>query len=187
MLDAAISPDDTAPASALLNGVTVVYCVDAAKARRLLGGMVASGQVALDIETAPNPSEVERCALLTAERDSLAGKLKAWRKLKAPADQIAVLVSERKKLDVQINHAMRAGLDPRRSRIRLCQAYDGGGKVLVIDLDRTGVGVLNALEGACIFCHNASFEMSFFEHADIALGEVHCTMQACRLTLGEKF
>ena len=28
--------------------------------------------------------------------------------------------------------------------------------------------------------------MSFFEHADIALGEVHCTMQACRLTLGEK-
>ena len=53
LLDAAISPDDTAPASALLNGVTVVYCVDAAKARRLLGGMVASGQVALDIETAP--------------------------------------------------------------------------------------------------------------------------------------
>src|ERR1700722_7053646 len=32
----------------------------------------------------------------------------------------------------------------------------------------------------------AWFEMSFFEHADIALGEVHCTLQACRLTLGEK-
>ena len=63
VVDAAASPDNAtpscklAPASALLNGVTVVYCVDAAKARRLLGGMVASGQVALDIETAADPSE----------------------------------------------------------------------------------------------------------------------------------
>jgi DNA polymerase-1 len=183
----AVAPaPELAPASALLKDVNVIYCVDAARARRLLSKMVAAGQIALDIETVPNPSEVERCALLTAEMDSLAGKLKAWRKLKAPADQIADLVAERKKLDVQIKIAMRAGLDPRRSRIRLCQAYDGGGQVLVIDLDRTGVGVLNALEGASVICHNASFEMSFFEHADIALGEVHCTMQACCLTLGEK-
>ena len=72
----------------------------------------------------------------------------------------------------------RAGLDPRRSRIRLAQVYDGGGEVLVIDIDRTGVGVLTALEGASVTCHNAAFEMSFFEHADIALGEVHCTLQA---------
>ena len=42
------------------------------------------------------------------------------------------------------------------------------------------------LDGASVICHNASFEMSFLEHADIALGEVHCTLQACRLTLGEK-
>ena len=29
-------------------------------------------------------------------------------------------------------------------------------------------------------------EMSFFEHADIALGEVHCTMQACRFDVGRE-
>ena len=51
--DAVTPAPDLAPASALLEGVTVDYCVDAAKARRLLGRMVASGQIALDIETAP--------------------------------------------------------------------------------------------------------------------------------------
>src|SRR3984957_9651786 len=91
-------PVTPAPTSALLEGVTVVYCVDAAKARRLLGRMAASGQVALDIETAPNPSEVERCRALRAARDSLQGKLKALRKLKAHADEIEKVVAERKAL-----------------------------------------------------------------------------------------
>ena len=174
-----------APASALLNGVTVVYCVDAAKARRLLGGMVASGQVALDIERRRIPSEVERCALLTAERDSLAGKLKAWRKLKAPADQIAVLVSERKKLDVQIKHAMRAGLDPRRSRIRLCQAYDGGGQVLVM------ISTAPASASSCArrrerHLSQRQFRDVIFRTCRHCARRSDCTMQACRLTLGDK-
>ena len=44
MLDSTAPPGDAvtpAPTSALLEGVTVVYCVDAAKARRLLGRMAA--------------------------------------------------------------------------------------------------------------------------------------------------
>ena len=162
------------------------YCVDAAKARRLLERMVAAGEVALDIETAPNPSEIVRVTELTREKEAAVGKLKALRKLKAPAAEIAEIVALRKSLDAAIKVAKRAGLDPRRARIRLLQVYDGCGQVLVIDLDRTGAGVLSALEGAHVLCHNVAFEMSFLEHANIALGEAQCTLQACRLTLGEK-
>jgi DNA polymerase I len=132
------------------------------------------------------PNEIDRLIALRRAREAAAGKLKALRKLKAPVGEIAELVAERKTLAVQIKSAERAGLDPRRAKIRLLQTYDGGGQVLVIDLDRTGVGVLAELEGASVTCHNAAFEMSFLERADIALGEVHCTLQACRLTLGEK-
>jgi DNA polymerase I len=173
-------------ASTLLNCVAIDYCVDTAKARRLLERRVAAGEVALDIETAANPSEVERVRELRTERDALVGKLKALRKLQRPAETIAAFVSTRKTLDTEIKLAERAGLDPRRSRIRLAQVYDGCGQVLVIDLDRTGVDVLTALDGARIVCHNAAFEMAFLETANIAPREVHCTMQACRLTLGEK-
>ena len=36
-----------------------------------------------------------------------------------------------------------------------------------------------------VIAHNAAFELAFLEHAGVALGEMHCTLQACRLTLGE--
>ena len=36
-----------------------------------------------------------------------------------------------------------------------------------------------------LVAHNAAFELSFLEHHGIAPAEMHCTMQACRLTLGE--
>ena len=65
------------------------------------------------------------------------------------------------------------------------QVYAGGDRVLVIDLDRTGAGVLNLLEGVSVIAHNMAFEMAFIEMAGIALGPVHCTQQACRLMLGE--
>ena len=63
--------------------------------------------------------------------------------------------------------------------------YDGGDRVLVIDLDRTGAGVLDLLEGVSVIARNIAFEMAFIETAGVALGEVHCTLQACRLMLGE--
>jgi hypothetical protein len=165
VLDSAAPSDDATapcrppPASALLKDVDVIYCVDAAKARRLLGAMVATGQIALDIETAPYQTGIDRLTALRQAREATAGKLKALRKLKAPVDELGELVAERKTLAVQIKSAERAGLDPRRSRIRLVQAYDGGREVLVIDIDRTGLGVLAELEGASVVCHNDSFEM----------------------------
>jgi DNA polymerase-1 len=172
-------------ASTLMSGIAVHYCEEAAKARRMLERMAASGQIALDIETAPNKAEVDRLAEPIQARAATVGKLKALRKLKASADEIADLVAERDKHGAQIKLAEKAGLDPRRARIRLLQVYDGGARVLVIDLDRTGDGILETLNGASVICHNAAFEMSFLELAGVALGEVHCTMQAARLTLGE--
>jgi DNA polymerase I-like protein with 3'-5' exonuclease and polymerase domains len=37
-----------------------------------------------------------------------------------------------------------------------------------------------------VIAHNMPFELSFLETAGVALGELHCTMQATRLTLGER-
>jgi DNA polymerase I len=173
-------------ASTLMSGIAIDYCVEGAKARRLLKPMVAAGQIALDIETAPNKAETDRLAGLIQARAATAGKLKALCKLKAPADEITDLVAERNKLGAQIKLTEKAGLDPRKARIRLLQVYDGGARVLVIDLDRTGTGVLETLNDSSVICHNAAFEMSFLEPAGVAFREVHCTLQATRLTLGER-
>jgi len=118
-------------------------------------------------------------------RAETVGELRALRKLKAPAPEIAALLAEGKLLAAAIKYAKAAGLDPRRAYIRLLQVYDGGDHVLVIDLYRTGTGVLDLLEDVSVIAHNMAFEMAFLEHAGIALGAVHCTAQACRLTLGE--
>ena len=48
-----------------------------------------------------------------------------------------------------------------------------------------GVGVLALLDGVNVIAHNVSFELSFLEAAGVALGELHCTLQATRLMLGE--
>ena len=169
-----------------LDGVTVSYLVDEAEARQRLSAMVrAGGRVAIDIETAPHAADVEKLASLVKAREAASGKLRALKKLKAPADEIAALVAEGKQLAAAIKYAKSAGLDPRRARIRLLQVYDGGDRVLVIDLDRTGAGVLDLLEGVSVIAHNMGFEMAFLEMAGIALGAIHCTLQACRLMLGE--
>jgi DNA (cytosine-5)-methyltransferase 1 len=167
-----------------LAGVEVVYCAEEPQARRLLGEMLAADWVAIDIETAPNKTELDRLAELKRAKAEMAGQLKAARKLKARAE-IAAHAAARKRLTVEIKYAQAAGLDPHRARIRLLQVYDGGDRVLVIDLDRIGAGILDLLEGARVIAHNAAFELAFLEHAGVALGEIHCTLQATRLTLGE--
>ena len=68
------SPSDT---TAALAGVKVVYCAEEAQARRLLAEMVAAGRVAIDIETAPNKTEVDRLAKLLQAKAETAGTLKA--------------------------------------------------------------------------------------------------------------
>ena len=183
MLDSTPAPADT---TAALTGLTVSCLVDAANARQHLSDMVgAGGPVAIDIETAPRQAEVDRLAGLLRARAETVGALKALRKLKAPAPEIAALLTEGKQLAAAIKYAKGAGLDPRRAHIRLLQVYDGGDRVLVIDLYRTGTGVLDLLEGVSVIAHNVAFEMAFLELAGVALGPVHCSAQACRLTLGE--
>ena len=177
------SPSDT---TAALAGVRVVYSAEEAQARRLLAEMVAYGWVAIDIETAPNKTEVERLTGLLRARAETAGALKAARKLKAPSAEIAALAAASKRLAVEIRYAQTAGLDPHRARVRLLQVYAGGDCALVIDLDHTGPGVLDLLDGVSVIAHNMPFELSFLEAAGVALGELHCTLQATRLTLGER-
>ena len=113
-------------AAAVLAGVEVVYCAEEVQARRLLGEMLAADWVAIDIETAPNKTELDRLAGLMRAKAEMAGQLKAARKLKAPAAEIAAHAAARKRLAVEIKYAKTAGLDPHRARIRLLQVYDGG-------------------------------------------------------------
>jgi DNA polymerase-1 len=176
-------PSDIAEA---LAGRRVIYCAEEAQARRLLKQMVTAGLVAIDIETAPNKSEVDRLARLAQARAETAGKLKAARKLKAPPAKIAALAAASKRLAVGIRYAQTAGLDPHRARIRLLQVYAGGSWALVVDLDYAGYGVLELLDGVSVIAHNAGFELAFLETENVAPGEVHCTLQATRLMLGER-
>ena len=143
--------------------------------------MLAADWVAIDIETAPNKTELDRLAELMRAKAETAGRLKAARKLKAPAAEIAAHAAAQKRLAVGIKYAQTAGLDPHRARIRLLQVYAGGDRVLVIDLDRTGAGVLDLLDGVSVIAHNIAFELAFLEAAGVALGELQCTLQAVRL------
>jgi DNA (cytosine-5)-methyltransferase 1 len=167
----------------ILAGVEVVCCAEEAQARRLLGEMLAADWVAIDIETAPNKAELDRLAELKQAKAEMAGQLRAARKLKAQAGLLA-LAAAQKRLAVEIKYFKAAALDPYRARIRLLQVYDGGKSVLVIDLDHAR-GVLDLLGGVNIIAHNAAFELAFLEHAGVAVGELQCTLQAARLTLGE--
>jgi DNA polymerase-1 len=171
------------PTTAALSGIEVIHCAAEPQARRLLGRMLQTDWVAIDIETAPNKAEAERLAQLIRTKAETAGELRALRKLKAPT---AALVAARKILAAEIKYAQAAGLDPHRARIRLLQVYAGGDRVLVVDLDHAGAGVLDLLNGANVIAHNMAFELAFLEKAGVGLGELQCTLQATRLMLGEK-
>src|SRR5580704_12806166 len=140
------------------------------------------GTVAIDIETTPNQPEIDRLAKLRLERAEATGRLKAEAKLKR---RVGALKSEIKRLNAAIGNAASAGLDAHRARIRLLQLYGGGTHVAVIDIDRTGTGVLRRLEGMCVVAHNAAFELAFLEKAGVTPLETHCTLQACRLLTGK--
>ena len=141
--------------------------------------------LAIDTETAPNKTELDRLADLMRAKAEMAGQLKAARKLKAPPAEIAALAAAGKRLTAEIKYARTAGLDPHRAHIRLLQVYAGANSVLVIDLDKTGAGVLELLDGVNVIAHNVAFDLAFLEAAGVALGGMQCTMQAVRLSLGE--
>jgi DNA polymerase-1 len=167
----------------------VTYCVTAKQAKAALQEMLddADGRLlGLDIETTASPAEAARLKSIELRQAALKGELKAARKAKAPASEIAAIEAEQKLLKAQIKFGRTAALDPSRARTRLVQAYGGGRRVAVIDLFRTGPGVLRLLGGLDIVAHNAAFEVAHLEHAGVGLGATHCSMQMARLTLGER-
>jgi hypothetical protein len=136
------------------------------------------GTVAIDIETAPTQSEVDRLAKLRLELAIAVGRLKAEAKLKRPIGPMKDVV---KRLDAAIDNAASAALDPHRARIRLLQLYGGGSHAAVIDIDRTGPGVFGRLEEMRVVAHNAAFELAFLEKSGVTPLETHCTVQTSTL------
>jgi DNA polymerase-1 len=166
---------------------SIIYCTMATQAEELIREMIADAAgrpVALDIETAALPEEAQRLKDANLRMAALNGELKAATQAKAPADQIAALKEEKKYIEARVKYLQTAALDPHRSTPRLVQIFGGGDRLAVIDVFRTGVGVLQLLAGADVVTHHVGFDLSFFAALGVEFGVVHCTMQAVILTLG---
>ena len=127
-----------APFQSPLSDVHLQFCETEESAHSAFDRIIDNaegGIVAIDIETTPNQSEIDRLAKLRFERAETIGRLKADSDPRRP---VGALKDEIKRLNAAIGNAANAGLDPYRSRIRLLQLYGGGTHVAVIDLDRTG-------------------------------------------------
>ena len=173
----------------LISTPSIHYCVTREEAEIGFSEIVQLAKgwpIGLDIETAPIAAEAERLSTLVLQQADLKGKLKAAKKAHAREAEIAALKADAKVLTAQIKFAKAAALDPRRSRIRLVQLAAGNNRVVVFDVFRIGEDILHLLDGVDVVAHNAAFEISHLEHAAIELGEVQCTMQGCRLTVGER-
>jgi hypothetical protein len=148
--------------------------------------------VALDIETAPIPSERDRLATLKEEREAVNAQAIAFRKAAKKAgtprpeiDAYTETANVRlKALDSQIDHAASAGLDPSRAEIRTIQAFGGGARAAVVDLFKAGPEVLGLLQGAAAVIHGIVFDLGHLGHRGVNLGKAHDTQQAARLTIG---
>ena len=169
-------------------GPSFSYCVTAVEADRAIDAVIADadgGPIALDIESAAAAEEAERLKSIHRKLALSQADLTLLKKqgedgpIQSKKAEIAVLKA-------QAAFAETAALDPHRASIRLVQLYGGGKRVAVIDLFRTGTAILKRLDDLTLVAHNAAFELSFLEHHGVQPGEMHCTMQACRLTLGEK-
>ena len=181
--------DEPQPLQFDLGRIAVAYVTIEAEANAIITEIVtdaAGGLVAIDIETAPRPAEAARLRQLrdaTAEcKGTLAGLLKA----KADPARIAEQKDLLRKAQAALEYAGKAGLDPHRADIRLLQLYGGGRRVAVIDLFRTGPAILQRLNDCRVVVHNAGFDLGFLAMHGVEPAEVHCTLQACRLTLGPK-
>ena len=172
-----------------LSLTTVAYCVTADEAASAVEAVArdAGGQpVGLDIETAAHPAEQARLKELTLLLAAARGKLAALKKAKASPAEIKIAAKEVKEIEARRKMAEQAALDPHRSSIRLMQLYGGGAKVYVVDIARAGQEALKLLDGLDVVAHNAQFELKHLEHAGVELDEIHCTLQAARLLLGER-
>ena len=183
------------PAPLVVDGVTLVYCQTYAEAEACIREMIADAAgkpVALDLETAPIPSERDRLAALMAERATVNAEAiayrKAGKKAGTPQAEIDAVTEEAnaklKALDARIEYCASAGLDPNRSEIRLLQVYGGGARVAVIDIAAAGAGVLRLLQGVSAVTHGSVFDLGFLGYRGVNLGRVHDSQQAARLVLG---
>jgi DNA polymerase-1 len=78
-----------------------------------------------------------------------------------------------------------AGLDPRRSRVRLVQLYGGGDVCAVIDTDLVPLDIITPLlSRRTAVAHSVGFELQHLGHAGIAVPHIECTAQAAGLLLG---
>jgi DNA polymerase-1 len=168
----------------------IAYCATPADAATLVREILndaAGRHVAIDIETAPIEAEAARLKVLVARQAETRGRLKAAARCNASPAEVAALKAEAKLASATVKYTQSAALDPDRGRVRLVQLYGGGRRVAVIDGFRTGEKVLlNLLDGVDAVAHNAAFELAHLNAIGVELGEVHCTMQAARLTLGER-
>jgi DNA polymerase-1 len=182
-----------------IDGVEVVFAQTIAGAKALIAEMIADAggaPIALDLETAPLPAERAKLQALLEEREAAAKrKTAAKREIKKtekegkPEDalraEVAALEARLKRLDKQIEIAETAGLDPRSASIRLCGVYGGGRRCGLIDVAKASELALASLNGVSAVIHNASFDCAFLARAGVMLGEVHDTLQASKLALGE--
>jgi DNA polymerase-1 len=166
-----------------------VYCVTADEVARAVEAVVCDATglpIGLDIETTAHPTEQARLKALTLSLAAAQGKLAALKRARAPTADILAAAKEVKALDACWKITGQAPLDPHRSSIRLVQLYGGGDKVYVVDIARAGQDALRLLDGLNVVAHNVQFDLKHLEHAGVELGEIHCTMQAARLLLGER-
>jgi hypothetical protein len=112
-----------APAQRPISDVHIRFCATEEWAHSAFDEIIDDAQggiVAIDIETIPNQSEIDRLAKLRLERAEAIGRLKAEAKLKRP---VGPSKGEIKRLNAAIGNAASAGLDPHRARIRLLQLW----------------------------------------------------------------
>ena len=178
-----------------VDDVTVVVCQTYDEAEALIAEVIvdAAGKpIALDLETRPLASELERLKALEEERAAVNAEAIAFRRgaKKAGAPQAEIdahtetVDARLKALDARIDHAASAGLDPNRSEIRLLQVYGGGARAAVIDMAKAGAGALGLLQGVSAVIHGSTFDLAHLGHRGVTLGRVHDTRQAARLALG---
>ena len=178
-----------------VDGVQVGYCATYAEAEACIREMIADADgkpVALDIETAPIPSERHRLAALLEERAAVNAEAivfrKSAKKAGTPQPEIDAHTEEAnarlKALDAQIDYAASAGLDPWRSAVRTVQIYGGKARAAVVDIAKTGPEAIELLQGVSAVIHNAPFDLAFLGHRGVNLGRVHDTQQAAKLTIG---
>jgi ribonuclease D len=127
------------------------------------------GLIGLDIETAANAGEEEKQSVVITAAGQVVRK--------PPLDPLAIRNPR--------HPASTAGLDPRRSSVRLVQLYGGGTVCMVLDMQLVPLRVLVPVLGRRkLVIHNAAFELGFFHHAGIAVPAFECTLQAAGLMLG---